>query len=264
MPWRSVIFGVMMGVCCSGATTIAAPMPDTSKLLPGANSTEALAAQLRTFVLDFMPDPLFQDDRKWGQQKKNARGKLKNDGRWYRYRITGRNLRDGLKLRVTNVQKQGSRSTFDIPIAFDAQVLLERQTWVSGLRLYSGSTRARFRVYVTLNCELTTRVVKSKSWLPDMIVRLRVVNSQFSYDDIVVEHTAGVGGDAAKLLGELLIEIVKAAKPNLERDLSTKINAAIVKAGDTKDVRVSLSDLLSGKKGLLPSKKPAPTPVPKK
>ena len=80
-----------------------------------------------------------------------------------------------------------------------------------------------------------------------MIVRLHVLSSSFGYDDVVVEHTAGVGGDAAKVLGELMLGIVKQAKPSLERKLIEKANAAVVKAGDTKEVRVSLADWLNGK-----------------
>ena len=55
----------------------------------------------------------------------------------------------------------------------------------------------------------------------------------------------------AKVLGEVMLGAVKAAKPNLERELAAKINAAVVKAGDTKEVRVSLADLLAGKKPTL-------------
>jgi hypothetical protein len=210
-----------------------------------------------------MPDPLYEDTSKWNQQRKNARGQMKNDGRWLKYRITSRNLRDGMELKIEDVKKEASRSTFTVKIAFDAYVELERQTWKMGLRLYSGSTRARFRIYLTLSCELTSRVVKSKAWLPDVIFRLRVVNSQFRHDNVVVEHTAGVGGDMARLLGEMMRSLIKAAKPSLERDLANKVNAAVVKAGDTKEVRISLADFLSGKKLMPPAKKPAPVPAKK-
>ena len=46
--------------------------------------------------------------------------------------------------------------------------------------------------------------------------------------------------------GELVLETVKQARPDLERDLLNKANAAIVKAADTKEVRVSLDALLKG------------------
>ena len=63
----------------------------------------------------------------------------------------------------------------------------------------------------------------------------------------MVEHTAGIGGDAAKALGEAVVHTVKQVKPQLERDLLAKANAAIVKAGDTKEIRVALGKLLEGK-----------------
>ena len=207
----------------------------------------AFAGQMRTLVLQLLPDPLFTDDKKWNLQKKGPGGRPHNDGRWVKIRIAHKDIDRSLKLTVDDMVKEKARKTFTINLSFDAQVDLERQTWKAGLRLYSGSTRARLRVKMALNCELLTRVEKSTSWLPDMIVRLHVLSSSFGYDDVVVEHTAGVGGDAAKVLGELMLGIVKQAKPSLERKLIEKANAAVVKAGDTKEVRVSLADWLNGK-----------------
>jgi hypothetical protein len=235
-----------------------APPPakaDPLTTLIGGTSTEVLAGQLRTFVLDFLPDPLYEDAKNWGTQKAGPRGKMKNHGRWVKVRITGGNLKDNLKLRIDHVKKEPGRTFFTVFITLDANVLVERQTWKLGARVYSGETRARVRMVLTLNCELTSRVDQGTGWLPDMVFRLRVLQSAFDHEHPVVEHTAGVGGDAARLLGELLLGIVKAAKPNLERDLKSKVNAAILKAGDTKEVRVSLADLLAGKAPPLPAKK---------
>jgi hypothetical protein len=63
----------------------------------------------------------------------------------------------------------------------------------------------------------------------------------------VVEHIAGLGGEAAKLLGDAARGSIKQWRPSMEHELLAKANVAIVKAGDTKEVRVSLSKLL-GKK----------------
>ena len=212
-----------------------------------AEESAALAGQLRTLILQLLPDPLYTDDKKWDLQKKGPRGKMRNDGRWMKIRIAPKAIDQTLKLTINDMVKEKARKTFAIDLSFDAQVDLERQTWNLGVRLYSGSTRARVRVKMALNCELVTRVEKSGSWLPDMIVRLRVLSSSFGYDDLVVEHTAGVGGDAAKVMGEMMLGIVKQAKPSLERKLIEKANAAVVKAGDTKEIRVSLADWLNGK-----------------
>src|SRR5215213_1855951 len=94
----------------------------------------ALAAQLRALVLQVLPDPLLLDEKKWNQQKKGPRGKLKNDGRWVKVRIAARNPQTALQLTVTDMVKEKARKTFTINVAFDAEVLLDRQTWAMGAR----------------------------------------------------------------------------------------------------------------------------------
>ena len=100
----------------------------------------ALAAQIRSLILQFLPNPLLNDEKKWNLQKKGPGGKLRNDGRWVKVRITPRTFDQTLKLTITDMVKEKTRKTFRINIGFDAQVDLERQTWNSGIRLYSGST----------------------------------------------------------------------------------------------------------------------------
>lgn len=217
----------------------------------GALAEQALAGQLRGLLLEALPDPLYEDAKHWGQQKAGGRGAMRNDGRWWKVRVTGRHLPQTLKLDLRDVQQPGGgRTTFTARLSFEANVVLDRQTWKRGVRLYSGQTRARLRVRLALDCEATARVEKGQGLLPDAVFRLRVVRSDLAYDHLVVEHTAGVGGDAAKLLGEAMRAALHAARPSLERDLLRKANAAIVKAADTREVRVSLAELLlkGGKK----------------
>jgi hypothetical protein len=102
-------------------------------------------------------------------------------------------------------------------------------------------------VKLTLHCEAITKVVPGGALLPDAVFRLRVLHSDFRYDNLVVEHTAGVGGEAAKLLGEALHGGLRRLKPSLERSLLARANAAVVKAGDTQEVRLSLSNLLGAR-----------------
>jgi hypothetical protein len=221
----------------------------------------SLASNLRSILLAGLPDPLFEDAKKWGLKKKGPRGKLKNDGRWWKVRVTGRELRETMNLDIRDVQKPvPGKTAFTVFLMFDANLLLERQTWKLGVRLYSGSTRARVRFRLTLNCEAETRLEKNGGWMPDAVFRLHVVKSDFRYDNLVVEHTAGVSGEAAKLLGDVMISTVRQVKPSLERKLLDKANAAIVKAGDTKEVHVSLQEMMSGKKVSII----APAPAPKK
>jgi hypothetical protein len=257
---RWVLLGLMVVVLA--ATGQAAPPPPRGKLDPaaalgaltGGNTPDALAGNLRGLLLAHFPDPLFEDARQWNLQKLGPRGKLRNHGRWRRVRVSGRGVRDTLIVDLRDLQQPGGgRTTFSLYVSFDAVAELERQNWKMGVRVHSGSTRARFRVRLTLHCEATTRLEKGKDFLPDAVFRLRVVRSDLRYDNVVVEHTAGVGGEAAKVLGDAVIDGLRQWKPSLEQNLVAKANAAIVKAADTKEIRVNLLDLFSGqKKGSAP------------
>jgi hypothetical protein len=77
--------------------------------------------------------------------------------------------------------------------------------------------------------------------MPDMIFRLRVTQADVNYDHFVTEHIAGLGGDAARLLGDALQKVLR---PTLQKKILPKANIAIVKAADTKEVRLSLAGLL--------------------
>jgi hypothetical protein len=236
---------------------LAAPPPPRGKLdasaalsaLTGGNSIDALAGNLRALLLANFPDPLFEEARNWNHQKKGPLGKMRNDGVWSKARVASRNLRDTLLVDLRDVQQLGEgRTTFTLFVSFDATVDYERQRWKLGSRVFSGSTRARLRVRLTLFCEALAKFEKGKSFLPDAVFRLRVLRSALGYDSVVVEHTAGVGGEAAKVLGDAAIGGLRQWKPSLERNLFEKANAAIVKAADTKEVRISIVSLFSGKR----------------
>jgi hypothetical protein len=229
----------------------------------GGGSLDALAGSLRGFLIKAMPTPLYEDLSHWNLQKPVSevrwRGKglgvhaekvevLKNDGRWWKVRVTGDRLADTLVFDLRDpAQPEPGRMTFTAFISFDTHVEFDRQVWRSGRRTYSGSTRARLRVRLTLRCEATAQLDPGGGLLPDAVFRLRVLQAESGYDNFVVEHILGVGGEAAKLLGDAARGSVKQWRPSMERDLLAKANAAIVKAGDTKEVRVSLTKLL-GKK----------------
>ena len=138
--------------------------------------------------------------------------------------------------------------TFLASVALDLDVDYERQRWDEGTRLLASELRGRLRVKLKLWCEAATRTEQGpKQLFPDTIFRLRVVKAECRYDHLVVEHVAGVGGDAARLFGEAAVSCVHQLKPSLERRLLERAEAAIVKAGDTKEVRIGLSRLLGGK-----------------
>jgi hypothetical protein len=242
-----------------GTPAVAAPPAPTD-----APTAGELASIMRTLLVNALPSPLVAKDINWGHQKMVANGitwkgdgilkkpekqeKLKNDGTWRRIRVEAFNPEKTLTLVVNNVQQpEKGKLSFDMLVAVPAKVQFEQQVWKRDVRLYSGETRARFRPILLLKCESVSRVQKSKSFIPDVVFRMRVVDAKLTYDDFKVEHTAGVGGELAELLGEAMFDTVKLVRPGLEKDMLEKASQAIIKAGDTKDVKLGLGRLLDGK-----------------
>lgn len=233
---------------------------------PDAPDAAELGRILRALLVPNIPDPLIEQHFGWGHQelvpvgvkwekkgillKPQVMKKMHNQGHWRKITATVPNPDHNIQLRVDAVKTpERGRLDFALHLAMPVRIRFEQQLWKSGVRLYSGETRARCNVTLDLVCESTTRTEKKPgAWLPDVVFRLRVTQARLNYRDFVVEHTAGVGGDAAKLLGEAVHETIRQWKPALERDLLAKANAAIVKAADTKEIRLGLSRLLDSAK----------------
>jgi hypothetical protein len=236
-----------------------APVPAVAPSVRAAAPAADLAGMLRTLLLESFPDPLYEASPGWGKTKAvrtgfkltgkglhvqaEARYQQRNHGTWRKIRVTTPNLPATLVI-VRDVKKTDSqRTTFTVAVAFDARVDYQQQKWASGVRLYDASARARFRVKLTLACESVVRVENTGGFLPDTVFRLRVLQADLRYDNLVCEHIAGFGGSTAKVIGELIVASLKKFHPFLERKLLTRADAAIVKAGDTKEVRISLGKL---------------------
>lgn len=223
---------------------------------PDPAEVKALETTLRDLLAKNAPDPLVQSNAGWGKQEWGRVGPrlrldpetgMRNDGTWRRTSVRIPNPAT-IAVGITEAAyPEPGKTTFTAMIGADCAIKFEQQLWRNGRRLYSGETRGRCRAAVLLKCEASTRTEKKPGGflaLPDVVFRVKVTEAQLFYQDLVVEHTAGVGGDAAKLLGGAVVDLVKQAKPELERDLLDKANAAIVKAADTKEMRLSLGGLL--------------------
>jgi hypothetical protein len=168
----------------------------------------------------------------------------KNDGTWWKVKVTP-GIPGDIQVHLGNLRAlDQERLAFGLFLALPTNVEYETQVWESGVRLYAGSARARMRILLRLDVETLMRLDYKGGLLPDMVVRLQVVRSDVRYDNMVVEHIAGVGGTAARWIGEAARSSLKQWKPSLERDLLTRANAAVVKAGDTREVRLGLGQLL--------------------
>ena len=230
----------------------------------GDSSLESLSGSLRGLLLHALPTPLYTNEAHWGQKKDvqagfvwrgkgldvhpEARMEAKNHGLWWQVHVTAPNLADSLVFDLRDVQTpEPGRMLFTAFVSFDVDADYDREKWDEGLRLYSTSVRARMRVRLTLHCEATGKVEKKDGPLPDMVFRLRVVKADFNYDNLVVEHIAGVGGELARVIGDAARSGANQWHPSFEKHLLEKADAAIEKAADTKEVRLSLSKIL-GKK----------------
>jgi hypothetical protein len=238
-------------------------VPSALDLIKNMQSSDALAGTLRGALVRTLPTTLYESSPGWGHTRQVSEIKWKgqglhvhpekvhkdkNDGDWRKIRVSADNLADTLILDLRNVQWPDEGGvTFALFLSFDSKVDYTHQKWDKGARLWDSSVQARLRVKLTLNCEITTRLEPGSSVLPDAVFRFRVTKADLQYDQLVVEHIAGIGGTGAKLLGDAARRMIHDIKPNLERDLLAKADAAIVKAGDTKEVRVRVSDLFKKK-----------------
>lgn len=237
----------------------------------GGDPTAALAGSFRGLVLAHLPSPLYEDLSQWGMKKQFpgrvrwiGRGlrtqavvepEWKNDGHWKMLRVTAIRPQDTLVLSLRDVEKpEPGRMLFTVFVAMDTHVEHDQQVWRQGVRFRSSGMRARMRVQATLRCEVISKMDRTAGLVPDLVFRMRVLAASVGYDNLVVEHVAGLGGDAARVLGGTVFGMIKGLRPSLEKNLLAKANEAIVKKGDTKEIRISLLDLMN--KGASPISKP--------
>ena len=249
--------GFAIGVLICGGSLVAQSPP--------AADTQRLSEQFQTLLLNNLPDPLVVSDRGWGGQKELTIGlkwerkgavrfrpelmrDVKNDGHWKKVTVTAIDPGKSLTLKIGNVKQADGKTTFDADLGLNVRAVYVQQVWAMGKRMYSGETRARCHADLKLIVELTSQIAaKPNSLIPDVSFRVRVTSANLSYRNLECEHTLGVGGEAAKLMGKAVYEVLKAVKPDFEKGLLEKANAAVVKAADTKEVKVEFDKLLTGK-----------------
>jgi hypothetical protein len=221
----------------------------------GNTSSAALSSALRGFLAQKYPSISFEKTSGWGNKSrvltgvklKDLKGKYaeKNNGTWKKIRVTSPSFSESLVVVLKDFKTQEDGALrFALDLAFPVRIDYTQQKWVDGLKLYDASVRARIEVAFSLQCEVTVRLEAGKGLFPDAVIHVRILGSNLKYDRLVVEHVAGLGGTAAKVIGEGILAILKKWHPSLERHLLDKANAAIVKAGNNKEVRIGLDKLL--------------------
>lgn len=242
---------------------IPAVKPDTA-LSTDPTEAEALARVLRDLLTKLLPDPITKSNHNWGHQKAVTVNQLHrdglkfwtepvqemhNDGTWRRTDVRLPEL-EKVTLVVTELtHPEPTRMLVTVQVVAERVDLhMEQQIWKNGLRLYSGETRAHCRGALVLKAEVNTHAeAKKGSFFPEITLKLQVTSAELFYEKLVVDHTAGLNGEAAKAVGDLAISIIKAVKPHLEKDLLEKADAAIVKAARSKELTLTLDKLMSAK-----------------
>ena len=252
MPVRRSITIV---ICLFSSGTLAAQAPAK------ADDTAAqLALALKPIIAAAMPETLYEKTDNWGHtvmvpvglKWRGLRPRVtqspREHGEWKKMIISAQELKRTLDLRIYDVKTlDAEKQTFKVFLTFQMGVYYDQQNWESGVRLWSGSLRARAQVKLDMECESTLRITVDKNYLPDFVLRLRVTGAKVGYDKFVVEHLNGVGGTAAKVLGDAVHDCMKQWRPSIERDLLDKASKAIVKTADTREIRFGFSSLLKKK-----------------
>lgn len=279
-------FALLLAVTSAPAQqppTPPAPPPTRPKIpalkdLPlfAGGSVDALAGSLRGYLVHNLPTPLYEKSWNWGHTVPVANGLKwrgqglgvhpevqhapRKDGHWRKVTLTAENPADTVVFDIRDVAlPETGRMTFKVFVSLDTRVDYQQQSWHAGKRTYSGSAAAHLRLKLLLDLEATTTLASGPTLVPDVVFRLHVTHADLSYDNLRFEHIAGIGGEGAKLLGDAVKGSLREWRPSLEADLLAKANRAIVKAGDTKEIRLSLSRLFSaGQAKAAPPAKPQP------
>jgi len=241
------------------------------KGLPQPKPEEAagIARLMRETALQKLPDPLLKADNGWGKQKEFAIGKvmlrdpkklpdaptqLLNEGLWRRFTVTAREPEKTLAIGFVELTRPAAdQLNATINVAMDINFRMEQQLWVRGRQLYSGETRGHCKAAVQLKTVVHHKTeFKTGSFLPEVALKVTTTDAKIFYDGLTIDHTAGLDGEDAKKVGDLVIDLIKSVKPDLEGQLLEKGNAAIVKAAGTKEIRLELDKLMAA--GVAPKK----------
>jgi hypothetical protein len=211
---------------------------------------------LQGATLGNLPKPLFDGKDHWGETKKTVIGMKwkpapelqygqRNHGTWRAYTVKLKEPHTKhLKLAVRNMNTVGNNTLrFDIQVNANVEFDVTQQNWNAGVKLFDGSVRGGANVTLKMTCESTLIIEPTSNFVPNIRYRLRVVRSQASYDDLSFDHVPGLGGTAAKVVGEWTVDAIKQLKPSLERKLIDKLTQKLTKAADTKEIQLSLAGI---------------------
>lgn len=252
-----MFFAPLAGIVCTIIFSLEnAGMPVCPPAEDEGATARALSQTLCTALLPLLPQPLYEASPGWGQVRLVRSGfrwqgppgqrtlepvrTPQNHGLWRKIRLTALAPDKSFTLDILHLSHSGpERVAFILQAGLDVHLEAEQQRWQSGLRLYAARLEARCRLQLRLEGEVVAEVQPTASVLPDLVLHLRVHQCQLTYDHLVVEHLAGLGGSGARLLGEVLRSSLHRFAPQIERHLEERLQASLVRALEQRPVRLS-------------------------
>jgi hypothetical protein len=237
---------------------------------PKPEEAAAIAKLMREQAIQKLPTPLVTTNDGWGKQKEFVVGKvmlrnpnkfgpeapreLFNDGLWRRFTVSARDPDKTFAIGFAELVRPAPDTlNVTLNVAMDINFRMEQQLWLRGRQLYSGETRGHCKTAVQLKAIVEHKTeFKPGTLLPEIALKIKTTDAKIFYDGLTIDHTAGLDGEDAKKVGDLVIDLVKKVKPDLEAQLLEKGNAAIVKAAGTREIKLELDKLMGA--GVLPKK----------
>lgn len=228
-------------------------------------ATPQLIGWLTDMVHDNLP-PIYEDDRKWGQQKEvwdgvkfwrenghletKRRTKLVNSGTWTRYSIAIVEPEKNLHIEFKRLELlPDSRIAFEIAVDCPLDVFGRLSQWTRDVQVVSISANADAgcRLNIAGTVQFQMNVLK---FPPDIKIKPHVDYAHVELTHYRVRRISQVGGDFAKLLGKGLRGVVDEKLEDMNGKLADKINTQF----DKNSQRLSFST-----QAWLHSKFPLPT-----
>ena len=142
-----------------------------------------MSSNLRGLLVQFLPDPLYEDVKHWGGQKDVAVGitrrgqgikvhpeaqyKPKNHGKWWKVRVTAADKGESLVIQLRDRQQpEPTRMTFTAFIALNTDVEYERSTGRRGFASIAVPSVPAWCMMLTLYCEATCAWSRRRTGCP--------------------------------------------------------------------------------------------------
>ena len=249
-----LIFGVVLG---SGI-----------QVLAQASSTDvdqAVGSVLRSVIISKLPDPLVDYQRDWGRQnlvsigitwkrqgikiKPEITKRLSNDGHWHHFLVRAVDPAKNLQLKVHDIIKiDTAKVVFAVDIELPVACTYRQKIWTLGRCVFDSVIHAHCTTTLHLKCEAYCRQDKQPGMLmADPVFRLQTVEAHLDYRELVVDRIAGMGGKTAHYVGKSVHAIIQIVRPSLKKNLLAQADQAIIQVGDTKEIRLNITQLFSGK-----------------